>query len=200
MNKAVYQRPDKPRRLIVRNRREVPEMALPSVPEVIEVDCFTECFVTPEEVGNRMVDYLGLENRDSVLEPQSGTGNLVQAVLDYGVAIKEIVAVERHISLCNGLSKRFEGNEVVASVNQCFLEYTSEINQKMKFDKIILNPPFKLVRKHMSAALSLLADNGVMVALVPITYQHEDAELLEELPRDTFDGITVHTKLVRFIK
>ncbi|MBL4656965.1 MAG: hypothetical protein JKX73_03120 [Flavobacteriales bacterium] len=65
-----------------------------------------------------------------------------------------------------------------------------------------MNPPFKKVRQHIKAALSLLGNGGhdcaVLIALVPITYQHEDMETLEELPRDTFSTAQVSTKIIRF--
>ncbi len=64
-----------------------------------------------------------------------------------------------------------------------------------------MNPPFKQIRQHMKAALSLLGkaghDKAVLVALVPITYQHEDAETMEELSRDTFSTAQVSTKIIR---
>ncbi|WP_298966662.1 hypothetical protein [uncultured Roseibium sp.] len=68
-----------------------------------------------------------------------------------------------------------------------------------------MNPPFSQVRKHIKAALSLLGRNGhdepaVLVALVPITYEHEDAETLETLPEDTFSTCTIRTKIIRIVK
>lgn len=38
----------------------------------------------------------------------------------------------------------------------------------------------------------------VVTLLVPITYQHNDMETLEELPRDTFSTAQVSTKIIRF--
>ena len=202
MNNSVYQRPNKPRRLTVKNRRDAPEMAFLDVPEVIEIDSFTECHVTPLNVGCRMVDYLELNENDKVLEPQAGTGNLVQALLDSNHPLNNIVAIERHIGLCNGLAKRFNHNLSFDPINQCFLEYAQEAAGKVEYPRILLNPPFKMVRKHMNAALSLLGSGkercAIMIALVPITYHHEEAETLEELPRDTFHTVSVSTKIIQF--
>ena len=56
----------------------------------------------------------------------------------------------------------------------------------------------------MNAALSLLGRNGhqdaILVALVPITYKHEDMETLDILERDTLPHINVSTKIIRFIR
>jgi len=64
-----------------------------------------------------------------------------------------------------------------------------------------MNPPFKAIKKHINAALSLLGtdahDTAVLVALVPVTFNHDEAETLEELPRDTFSTAQVSTKIIR---
>lgn len=65
-----------------------------------------------------------------------------------------------------------------------------------------MNPPFSGVRKHVAAALSLMGQNGhdspaCLVALVPITFQHESAEELEILPEGTFPTANVRTKIIR---
>jgi hypothetical protein len=41
------------------------------------------------------------------------------------------------------------------------------------------------------------AEPATLVALVPITFQHDDAETLETLPPDTFATAKVHTKIIR---
>ena len=52
----------------------------------------------------------------------------------------------------------------------------------------------------MNAVLSLLGAGGhelaTIVALVPITYHHDEAEELEALPRDTFGTAAVSTKII----
>jgi hypothetical protein len=89
-------------------------------------------------------------------------------------------------------------------MQRCFLEYAEEWAGRGDYPRIIMNPPFKQVRKHMAAALSLLGRGGhscpaVLVALVPITFQHEDSLLMEELPNDTFSSCQVCTKIIRLI-
>jgi len=84
MDAFLYQRPNKPRTMRVTKRNEAPEMALLQVPEIVTVDNFTECHVTPLEVGRRMVSYLGEVGDFLTLVPQAGTGNLIQAIYDSG--------------------------------------------------------------------------------------------------------------------
>lgn len=58
MNASIYTRPNKPRRMEVKNRRDAPEVAHPSPPEILEVDAFTECHITPAEIAENMASYL----------------------------------------------------------------------------------------------------------------------------------------------
>lgn len=188
MNPSVYTRPAKPLRLVVRDRQdhtgEVPTLAQP-----LEVHSSTECHVTPPDVASRMVDYLG--EPGCVLEPSAGTGNLLRALQEAGYT--DLLAIEREYSLMELLKISFEGRFLL---NTDFLEYAASAGEK--FPRIVMNPPFRGVRHHMKAALSLLAPGGVLVALVPITYTHEDAEQVEILSSDTFSSAKVNTQIVRF--
>lgn len=38
---------------------------------------------------------------------------------------------------------------------------------------------------------------ATLVALVPVTFEHPEAEHLETLPPDTFSTARVHTKIIR---
>jgi phospholipid N-methyltransferase len=174
-------------------------MAALSVPDALAVDCATECHVTPPAVAATMVDYLRPDPQRLTLEPQAGTGNLIHALLDSGCILQNIRAVERHQSLCSVLRNRFDGLNLFG---RCFLDYAQDFTSKQLFAQILMNPPFRHVRKHMSAALSLLdwdADGGCsLVALVPITYEHEDAYTCEVLDCDTFAAAKVSTKIICF--
>ena len=202
MDASLYTRPDKPRATLLKRRRaQAAEPVNITAPEIVEVDTFTECHVTPLDVARRMVDYLGEVGDFLTLEPQAGTGNLIAALYEAGHSRYELVAVERHYGLCKAIGKRFKGDQAITPIQQCFLEYAEEAQGKIEFPRIIMNPPFRHVKRHMKAALNLLGPGGhpdaVLVALVPITYQHDDAEILEALPRDTFSTAQVATKIIR---
>lgn len=203
MDKSLFKRPNKPKSMVVtRRRKETPAMALPDIPKIPAVDQYTECHVTPLAIAHRMVSYLGGMGDYLTLEPSAGTGNLLQALYDSGHSPYELVAIERHINLCSEIRKRFSGNQTINPICECFLAYAEKAQGQIEYPRIIMNPPFKKVRQHIKAALSLLGKAGhseaVLVALVPITYSHEDVETLEELPRDTFSLAAVSTKIVRF--
>lgn len=194
MDASLYTRPNKPKFVTVKKRRGQHAPTFDPIPEPVEVDAATECHVTPEAVGERMAQYLKIDGCCKTLEPSAGTGNLIKAVLEWAPDLPPIVAVERHHSLIDTMSKRFEGEDIRYH-QQCFLEYASETSQR--FHRIIMNPPFKQIKKHMAAAIRLLADeDAVLVALVPITYQHDEAETLEELGSDTFASAKVNTKII----
>jgi hypothetical protein len=160
------------------------------------VDKATECHVTPDDVARRMVGYLGPVRDMLTLEPSAGTGQLVRALLASGHSRYELTMVERHIGLAGGL---YQYGPVI---NRCFLEYAEEARGKVSFPRVIMNPPFSKVRQHIAAALSLMGNNGhdcapVLVALVPVTFDHPRAETLETLPQDTFALAKVFTKIIR---
>lgn len=205
MDKSVYSRPNKPRSIPVQDRTGAPAMALAELPQAIEIDSATECHVTPPDVAARMVDYLGPVGDFLTLEPSAGSGNILAALFESGHSVNETVAIERHHGLCKAIRLRFKEERYIDPMQLCFLEYAQEWGSAGQYPRIIMNPPFKQVRQHMAAALTLLGRSGhsdpaVLVALVPITYRHEDMELLEELPRDTFSSCEVSTQLIRFTK
>lgn len=199
MKRAVYFRPDKPMTIPVQRRDRFGKLAPVAIAEPVTVDKFTECHVTPDDVAARMVDYLGPQGDWLTLEPSAGTGQLSRALLAAGHSKYELVQVERHISLAGRL------RSFGSVVNRCFLEWAAEVAGKVEFPRVVMNPPFSDVRKHVAAALSLMGRNGHteaprLVALVPITFHHPDAEHLETLPPDTFTTAKVHTKIVRIEK
>jgi phospholipid N-methyltransferase len=194
MNKNVYVRPNKPAQLEVKNRRSPERAASWSVPEVPTVDKMTECHVTPDWAAARMVEALSIKADSRILEPESGTGNLIAAILERFPAA-DILGIEKHMTLYNVLKKRFDVQKGVHIKNLCFLSYAQE--EAGRFDRIIMNPPFRHVRQHIEAAKSLLSPTGVCVALVPVTFDDPEAELIETLPVDTFSSARVSTKIIR---
>lgn len=193
---SIYNRPKKPMWIPVNRRDAFEELKPDAIAKPLVVDAATECHVTPADVAARMVAYLGPQGDYLTLEPSAGTGQLVHALFAAGHSRYELTMVERHVGLASEL------RNLGPVFNQCFLEYAGEARGKVEFPRIIMNPPFKDVRRHIAAAVSLLGKNGhqepaCLVALVPITYQHPDAETLEELPNTTFATAKVWTKIIR---
>ena len=194
MKPAVYKMPRRPMPITVKRRVDFDKIEAAAVPEIVTVDKFTECHVTPPEVATRMAIYLGNGGDYLTLEPSAGTGNLTRALLSAGYSARYIVQVERHWKLAQSLPMPDH------VVNQCFLEYAAEVAGKAQFARVIMNPPFSDVRKHVAAAKGLLADGGTLVALVPVTFQSDGMETLEHLADDTFSTAKVRTKIIRITK
>ena len=171
---------------------------------MLEVDKRTECHVTPPSIATIMVDALEASTDQLTIEPQAGTGSLVQALLDDGHSEFEITMVERSVELCGAIRKRFSGTHLPDPINQCFLEYAGEAVNRIEFSRIIMNPPFKKTKQHIDAALRLLGNDGhsdsILVALVQSTYDHDEAELIETLDADVFGSTKVHTKIIRIVR
>lgn len=208
MDQSVYCRPNKPKTLAVTKRDRVCTLSPVVIHDVLEVASVTECHVTPPEVAALMADYLGLPRHgQKALDPQAGTGNLINALLDSGYNYNQITAIERHYALSEHCLNRFA--KQIETLNTCFLEYVINnkvnsryaSNNKFCYQRIITNPPFKNVKKHMAAALELLHcpnDLGAsMVALVPLSYDHPEAYTLEELGSNTFSNTNVRTKIIQ---
>lgn len=196
MKSNVYKRPDKPLFVSVKRRDDFSPIAKAEPIRIIAVDKATECHVTPDDVADRMVSYLGTTGDYLTLEPSAGTGQLSKALLRSGHSQFELTQVERHSKLAAELH-RFG-----PVVNRCFLEWADEIRGRAFYPRIIMNPPFRDVRKHVAAAVSLMGRNGhgcpsCLVALVPVTFERDDAEELELLHPDTFVTAKVRTKIIR---
>lgn len=198
MKPSVYTRPAKPMVIPVKRRRAFEPLAKVEPVEIVAVDKFTECHVTPPAVAARMVEYLGPVGDYLTLEPSAGTGNLSRALIASGHSPRELVQVERHIRLSGGL------HQFGTVLNRCFLDYAGEVAGRVEFPRVIMNPPFSDVRKHVAAAISLMGRGGhvepaALVALVPITFNRDDCETLEILLNDTFSTAKVSTKIIRHI-
>ncbi|WP_299496477.1 class I SAM-dependent methyltransferase [uncultured Shewanella sp.] len=195
MKIPVYRRPNKPATMEITKRVKVAPLAQLATASVITVDKFTECHVTPEHVALNMISYFNDIGR--VLEPQCGTGQLIHALIESGCEPDSITGVERHCALFEATQARFEG-QGVNLVRDCFFEFAEKTPQR--FDNILMNPPFKLYKRHLNAAVSLLTGQGEIVALVPITCNLDGFYELERLPNDTFSTAIVNTKLVKYDK
>jgi protein-L-isoaspartate O-methyltransferase len=187
MNKSVYTRPHKPLFNAVPTRTQQLIIAA-ELPAPVIVDRGTECHVTPPDVAARMAAMLGDLHGKRVLEPSAGTGNLARAVLAAGCHRDNLLMIEMHAQLAALLKP------LGPTQHRDFLDFAKT---KPTFPAIIMNPPFSRVRAHIAAALGILAPRGILVALVPVTFDASDYETLETLPETTFAAAKVRTKIIR---
>lgn len=172
-----------------------------------------QLFQTPPHLATRMVNLLNLNPGDSILEPQAGTGSLLNACESVKILKGRRVAVEIDSDLAEALESSYGEIEIF---NDNFLELNP--NTLGKFDKIIMNPPFKNLQDidHILHAFTFLKEGGDLVSISsesPFFNQRKKAgnflEFLEsqqasswKLPRETFksSGTLVSTRLIHIKK
>src|SRR5690606_34526459 len=126
-------------------------------------------FPTPEDVAQRMVELVGLdEDRTlSVLEPSAGDGAILRA-LPAGVC--DVVAVEYNFHRFTQLRKDFND---FGTINEDFLAWDKG---NYEFDRILMNPPFndRIEAVHVVRAFSMLAPGGILAAIIPEGWFYRD--------------------------
>ena len=162
-------------------------------------------FSTPEPLGLKMVEWSGLKNKESALEPSAGHG----AIARWFPATTKNIAIEPSSQLADLTQMNFNGK-----VKNIPFEDFSIVN---KFDVITMNPPFgkggKTAIEHIAKAFKHLYDGGRIVAIIPNGpackkyfndwYNSEDASsatLIKEitLPNIVFKraGTSIGTKVI----
>ena len=124
-------------------------------------------YPTPENLARKMRYKLtGLDRKKTVLDPSAGTGALLESFSSYDPP--EFYAIE--IDPERAYTLRGKGYRVIGSD---FMAY----DEPMKFDAVIMNPPFRNGVKHVLKAWELVVDGGQMVALLPTTALDKDKVL-----------------------
>ena len=122
----------------------------------------SDYFPTPEPLGYKMVEWAGLGEGDSVLEPSAGHG----AIARYVPKTNEMVSIEPSQSLFTKLQLR-AGGLGRKFMNNTFENYA--LNNK--HDVIVMNPPFgkagALAIQHVDKAFKHLDEGGRIVAIIP---------------------------------
>lgn len=147
----------------------------------------SECHVTPQWVAREMALSAGLEDGMSVLEPSFGTGRLLLAAASEANVV--LTGVEREKVLYDHVMAQMPTADLHLGD---FLEFAKTCSTK--FDRVLINPPFSKGLKHIEAARKLLVPGGLMVALVPCSYNM--GKMLVQLPAGTFMATRVATKLI----
>ncbi len=172
-----------------------------SLKEGVKVVSAPQLFPTPQELAQRMVNYAGIKTGHNLLEPEAGTGVLLDEVRKAGAATVQ-TAVEVNSSLCDQL--KIKGYDDIR--NKDFLSCNGELGF---FNRIIMNPPFEKGQdiKHIKHAITFLKPGGRLVALCangpnqnkelkPIA--EESGGYWEDLPEGSFKaaGTMVNTAML----
>lgn len=117
-------------------------------------------FATPEPIGYKMVEWLGLKSGEKALEPSAGHG----AISRWFPETTERTIVEPSAQLVPLAQMNTPGAKVVQRRFEDF-------NIVNKFDGIAMNPPFgtggKTAIEHLQKAFKQLHDGGRVAAIIP---------------------------------
>ena len=206
MGAAAYSRPDKPRHAQRPDTSRIDEdlvLDCGSKIEVLTIEASSECHVTPTEVAKEMTHYASVVadvETANVLEPSFGTGQILRELLKSDWA--SVTGVERHWKLAESVISNPEFQRAKL-YNDDFLDFEDHFHL---FDVICMNPPFKAVVKHMQTAYDLLVKGGIIIAIVPLSYNESKLKgkcnflQLRTLPESTFVTAKVSTQLVEILK
>lgn len=130
-------------------------------------------YATPEPLGYKMVQWLQLNEGETMLEPSAGHG----AIARYFPATGRSLAIEPSGHLFSRLALNTGGVErgsTEASGKQRLLMNGNfeSLEMNNKYDAVVMNPPFGVAGataiKHIEKAWKHLRNGGRMVALVPV--------------------------------
>jgi len=117
---------------------------------------------TPRDVASLMVNWLQIHPNQTylkVLEPSAGTGVLLDALIEHGIAKFDVC--ELNEALRNGLREKYQVNPMIDCLK---IEH-------QKYDRIIMNPPHKQDVEHLMHMHSLLKPEGRVVCLIHNTFK-----------------------------
>lgn len=120
-------------------------------------------YATPEPIGFKMVEWLGLKPGDRVLEPSAGHG----AISRYFPAETRNTIVEPSGELATLAKMRLNGGTTSKVVEGRF----EDLDIHNKYEGIAMNPPYgvggKTAYEHVEKAFDHLSDGGRLIAIVP---------------------------------
>lgn len=165
----------------------------------IKVQAVNQLFPTPRSLADEVVELADIQPGDKILEPEAGTGVLLDAVSGRvpNPERGQITAVEINRALADRLERDFPNVRVICGN---FLDASLG-----SFNKILMNPPFENGDdiKHIERASQLLIPGGRLVAICA-NGPRQQARLKplatewRDLPVDTFKqcGTGVLTALI----
>ncbi|MGN8831191.1 MuF-C-terminal domain-containing protein [Selenomonas montiformis] len=150
-------------------------------------------FATPEPIGLKMVEWLGLKLKDKVLEPSAGhgaisrwfPGNTERTIVEPSSELMPLAMMNTPDA--KAVHGRFENFNIVN-----------------KFDGIAMNPPFgtggKTAVEHLQKAFHHLRDGGRVMAILPEGPAADKRldKLLEEISDEAVRVADIHLPAVTF--
>lgn len=183
---------------------------------VLEPKVKTGYFPTPPTLVTHMIELAELDFKHMILEPSAGQGHIADKICSTtGLHPHEIMICE---ILPENVSILRKKEYVVEELE--FFALTDELkSNQVDFDRILMNPPFEAQAdiSHVTTAFSLLADGGVLIAIMSsgvlfrenkkTTEFRENildkyAVLIENNPEGAFkaSGTMVNTVMIKLVK
>lgn len=186
-------------------------------------------YETPELLAKEMVKWAEIDENDKILEPSAGLGAIAKFLPQNQLTCVEIDPVKvgkldnlsfemTGIKLETVKSSSFDYGMGFELIGMDFLQY----KPNFFYNKIVMNPPFSLVGdrqadiSHILHAWDLLADNGILVAVISFgayfrsnkksvefrEWMQANHAMVKDIPEGTFkaSGTMVRAKLIKVIK
>lgn len=150
-------------------------------------------FATPEPIGYKMVEWLGLKSGEKALEPSAGHG----AISRWFPETTERTIVEPSGKLMPLAQMNTPGAKAVHGSFEDF-------NIINKFDGIAMNPPYgtggKTAIEHLQKAFKQLHDGGRVVAIIPEgpAADKRYSKMMEEISSEVVPIADIHLPAVAF--
>ena len=128
-------------------------------------------YPTPENLATELIELAEIDNTHSVLEPSAGQGGIADLLPN----AEEVVCVEISALHCKILKAK------------SFITYQADFidfsiwPSMVKFDRIVMNPPFSegRAKAHLEAAVACLKDKGVITAILPSGLRNKEIGALK---------------------
>lgn len=183
---------------------------------VLEPKVKTGYFPTPPTLVTRMIELAELDFKHMILEPSAGHGHIADEICSStGLHPHEIMICEVLPENISILRKK----EYIVEELEFFALAVELKSNMMDFDRILMNPPFEAQSdvSHVTTAFSLLANGGVLVAIMSsgvlfrenkktVTFREDIldryAVLIENNPEGSFksSGSMVNTVMIKLVK
>lgn len=150
-------------------------------------------FATPEPIGYKMVEWLGLKSGEKALEPSAGHG----AISRWFPETTERTIVEPSAQLAPIAQMNTPDAKVVHTRFEDF-------NIVNKFDGIAMNPPYgvggKTAIEHLQKAFKQLHDGGRVIAIIPEgpAADKRYGKMMEEISSEVVPIADIHLPAVAF--
>jgi predicted RNA methylase len=121
-------------------------------------------FPTPAAVVDQLLDLAGVSEKYpglTLLEPSAGTGAIAGPAAARGAVVDAVEVDERRAAV---LADRVPARRVITGD---FLADVDPLDYEQGFRRVVMNPPFRDALAHVNHAFGFLADDAILVSVLP---------------------------------